>query len=245
MKSLFQTNSAGRAHAWLLGFAAARSLLDYIWVPQFGPWQYKILVFFNYSAYLYTVYLFIPAIAGFILEKVFSKRVNNDAVLRESVLVWLVYPAVTIINLLTKSPTTHSIEWFRFIPTFMVHNNYMPAGFIAVIPILIAFYTRLMARHSAANWLRALVSVLVSLWVVYLLYYQYTLGWFFRFHYFYGPLVAFGFYTLGFLVALGPLANRFHVAFGEQRGMLPRFVLVYAIICVGLIGAGLLSSFAS
>jgi hypothetical protein len=239
MKTLFQINSPGRAYAWLLGLAVIRSVLDYFWVPDFGPLIYKIFVLFNYTVYLFTLYLFIPAMAGFVLERGFAKSVDHSAVLRESVLVWVVYPLVAIISLIVKSPAKQTIEWFRYIPTFMVYNNFLPAGMIAVIPILIVFYTWLLMRHSGADWTKALTSVSASLWAIYLLYYQYLLRLFYYLHHFYGPVFAFGFFTLSFLIPLFPLAGRFHAAFGNYRIMLPRLVLISSIICLVLMGIGL------
>ncbi len=240
MKALFQINTAGRAYAWLLGFALTRGILDYFWwfplYREFGIW---IFTLFNTTVYLFTLYLLIPAMAGFVLGKVFSRPVIAGAVLRESVLVWIVYPAVTIISLITKSPPTQTIEWFRHIPTFMVDDNFLPAGMIAVIPVLIVFYTRLLIRHSSADWLRALASVLVSLSIIYLLYYQYTL-WLFSYLYKqYGLVVVFGCATLTYLIPLFPVAERFHSAFGRHRVMLPRLVLVSTIISSALLGLGL------
>jgi hypothetical protein len=239
MKDLFQINSSSRAYAWLLGFAVARSILDYFWIPLYAGFLYKLPSLFNTTVYLFTLYLIIPAMAGFILEKVFSKQVDDSAVLRESILVWVVYPFVTIISLIAKSPATQTIEWFRYIPTFMVYNNFLPAGMIVVIPILIVFYTRLMMRHSGADWFRAFISVLVSLWVVYLLYYQYTL----RLVYFsmkqYSFVFGFGFATLTYLLPLLPLAGRFHAAFGGNRVLLPRLVMIATIMSLVLMIVGL------
>jgi hypothetical protein len=183
--------------------------------------------------------------AGFILEKAFSRQVDNNAVLRESILVWVVYPFVTIISLIAKSPATQTIEWFRHIPTFMVYNNFLPAGMIAVVPVLIVFYTWLFMRHSGADWLRAFVSVLVSLWIVYLVYYQYSLWLVYYSMKHYSFVFGFGFATLTYLLPLFPLAGRFHATFGNHRVMLPRLVLISTIISVGLMIVGLPSILAS
>lgn len=243
MKSIFKIESARQAHTWLLGYAVIRSILDYYWVPEFSSLIYKILVLFNYTVYLYTIYIFIPAMADFILKRVFSAHVDDKAVLRESVLIWIVYPLVTVINLIVKSPPTLTIKWFQLIPTFMVSNNYMPVGLIVVVPVLLVFYTRLILRHSDSSWPKVFLSVLVSHWVVYLLYYQYTLKWFFYLHHLYGPLVAFGFYTLGFLLALAPFANQFKIAFDFHPVNLFQLIKVSIIICIGLMIFGLLQAF--
>jgi hypothetical protein len=243
MRAFFQINSAGRAYAWLLGFSLVRTLLDYIWVPMFNSFQYKIAVLFNYTVYQFTLYLVIPGIAGYILERVFSKQVDHNAVLRESVLVWVVYPIVTVISLIMKSPPSQSIEWFRHVPTFMVDYNFLPAGMIAVIPILFVFYTWLLMRHSGADWLRVLISVFVSLTVIYLVYYQYALRLFLYVHGVYGLLAAAGFFTLTFLIPLFPLAGRFHLAFGRHPIMLPKLVLVCTLLSIGLMVVGLFLAF--
>jgi hypothetical protein len=243
MKTFFQINSPGRAYAWLLGFAVTRSVLDYIWVPIFAGMEYKIAVLFNYTIYLFTLYMAIPAMTGVLLGKIFSKPVNDRAVLRESILVWIVYPIVPVVSLISKSPPMQTIDLFRRIPTFMVSNNFLPTGMVAVIPVLIIFYTWLMTRHSEADWPRALACVLVSLLVVYLVYYQYVLRLFFYFHHIYGLLFSAGFFTLTFLLPLFPLAGRFHVAFGPHRVKLPALVLGSALICVGLMVTGLISAF--
>lgn len=241
MKAFFQINTVGRAYAWLLGFGLARTLLDYIWVPTHTQLLYKILSLFNTTVYQFTLYLVIPAIAGYILERIFSKQLDHGAVLRESVLVWAVYPSVTIISLILKSPPTRTIEWFRYIPTFMVDYNFLPAGMIAVIPILFIFYTWLLMRHSDAGWPQALASVYVSLLVVYLVYYQYTAQLFLYVLWVYGPFLAFGYYTLTYLIPLFPLAGRFHSTFGNHSIMLPKLVLVCSLLCFGLMAVGLLS----
>lgn len=238
MKAFIQINNPSRAHAWLLGFALTRAVLDYFWIPGYQFVQIWILVWFNYTVYIYTLYLLIPAIAIFTLEKLFSMPVDEQAVLRGSILVWVVYPAVAVISLITKSPPIQTIEWFRYIPTFMVYKNFMPTGFIAAIPVLLVFYVRLLVRHSRVNWFRAIASVLVPLFVIYLLYYQYLLRLFYFVDLLYGPFFSFGYLTFCFLIPLLPLAKRFHSAFGSQRIMLHRLVLISTIISLTLMGFG-------
>lgn len=240
MKSWFHIKSPGRAHAWLLSFAVTRSVLDYFWILIHARFLYRTIAMFTNIVYLYTLYLMIPAMAGFMLGKVFSRPVNDRAVLRESVLVWVVYPTVTIVSLVTKSPPTRSIEWFRHIPTFMVDNNFFPTGMVAVVLVLVVFYTWLMMRHSRADWLRALASVLVSLFVIYLLYYQYTLRLFHYVYWLFGGVFGLGFLTLTYLIPIFPIAERFHLTFGSQRVSLHRLVLVSTIISIGLMGVGLI-----
>lgn len=242
MKAFFQVNSAGRAYAWMLAFAGTRAVLDYFWVPIYSRFEYKVLSLFNTTVYMFTLYLVIPAVAGFVLGKVFARRVDDAAMLRESVLVWIVYPLVTVISLLMKSPPVRSVPWFRYIPTFMVETNFLPAGMIVVIPILIAFYTRLLMRHSGADWLRALASVLVSLLTIYLAYYQYTLKLFIYVYKTYGLVFGFGYATLTYLIPLFPLAGRFHAVFGRHPVMLPRVVLVATLISLGLMVPGFAQS---
>lgn len=241
MKAWFQIDSPGRAYAWLLGFAVMRTVLDYIWVPIFAGLEYKIAVLFNYTVYQFTLYLVIPGIAGLVLGRLFGRPVDDLAVLRESVLIWIVYPVVTVISLIAKSPPMQSIEWFRYVPTFMVTNNFLPLGMIAVVPVLIVFYTRLLMHQSGADWPRALASVLVSLWIIYLAYYQYGLRLFLYFHHVYGLIFSAGFFTLTFLVPLFPLAGRFHAAFGPHRVRLPALVLGSTLLCLGLMVTGLVS----
>jgi len=245
MKTLFQISNSSRAYAWLLGFALARTILDFFWIPIYVRFIYKLASLFNTTVYLFTLYLFVPAMAGYVLKRVFSRQVNDNAILQGSVLIWIVYPMVTVISLIAKSPPTQTIEWFRYIPTFMVEHNFLPAGMVAVIPILLVFYTRLMVRHSNASWLQAFSSVLLSLWVIYLLYYQWTLSLFYYVIRHYGFVFGFGYATLTYLIPLFPLAGRFHEAFGDHRVMLPRPVLVCTLMSVGLMAVGLLMALSS
>jgi hypothetical protein len=242
MKSLLKIDSPGRAYAWLLGFGLARTILDYFWIPTYVLFEYKILSLLNTTVYVFTLYLVIPSIAEYILERIFSRPVNRDAVLRESVLIWIVYPAVTIISLMTHGSPVRSVEWFRYIPTFIVEYNFLPDGMIAVIPVLIVFYTWLMMRHSGADWLRSLISVLASLLVIYLVYYQWTAGLFLYFLLIHGPFLAFGYYTITFLIPLFPLAGRFQDAFGSYRFSFSRFALVATLISFGSVVIGLSST---
>lgn len=242
MKSLFKIDSPGHAYAWLLGFGLARTILDYFWIPTYILFEYKILSLLNTTVYVFTLYLVIPSIAGYILERMFSRQVNHGAVLRESVLVWIVYPAVTIISFMTHGSPVRTVEWFRYIPTFMVEYNFLPDGMIAVIPVLIVFYTWLMARHSGADWLRSFISVFVSLLAVYLVYYQWTAGLFLYFLLTHGPFLAFGYYTITFLIPIFPLAGRFQDAFGPYRVSFSRFALVATFISFSSVVIGLSST---
>jgi hypothetical protein len=123
----------------------------------------------------------------------------------------------------------------------MVDSNFLPAGMLAVIPVLIISYTALMIRHSGADLVRALTSVLVSLVVIYLLYYQYALRLFLIAHGSYGAIFAAGAFTLTFLVPLFPVAGRFHSAFGPYPVPLPRLVLICTLFSVAFMAVGLLS----
>jgi hypothetical protein len=184
---------------WLISFATVRSILDDFWVPAYRTAQYWTLSFFNTLIYIYTLYLIIPALAIFFLEKIYSQKADNSEILQKSVLIWVVYPFVTIISLITNSPPTQTIPLFKHIPTFMVDRNFLPLGMIAVIPVLIVFYTWILSRHSKINMAQALISVLMSLVVIYLTYYQYTLAAFFHFAGLCGSFCSYGFYNICFL----------------------------------------------
>ena len=234
MRSWFRVDTPGRAYAWLLGFGVARTVLDFFWVPQNSQPLFMVLTLFNTTTYQFTLSLFIPWIVGFILERVFSKRVNAAGVLRDSVLVWAVFPAVSILSMVLKSPPTQTIEWFRHIPTLMVEYNFLPAGMIAVTPIVVIVYTRLFVRHSGAGLPTAFIAVVWALLVHYLVYYQYTARPFLYLLFSYGPIFAFGFYNLTCLIPLFPLAKRFHQAFGPHPFTLPRLVPIWSLLSMGL-----------
>jgi hypothetical protein len=244
MRSWFRVDTPGRAYAWLLGFGVARTVLDFFWVPQNSQPLFMVLTLFNTTTYQFTLSLFIPWIVGFILERVFSKRVNAAGVLRDSVLVWAVFPAVSILSMVLKSPPTQTIEWFRHIPTLMVEYNFLPAGMIAVIPVLIFVYTRLALRHSAATWPAALASVVGSLYLFYLVYYQYTTQFFLGIIWAHGPIAAGGYHNL--VSSLPPLllAGRFHAAFGPHRIQLPRLAGIVTLLSLAVMLLGLAPSFA-
>ena len=240
MRSAFATNNAFSVHAWLIGIAAARYVLDLVWSPgvRVFPWPFALL---NYIVYLYMLYLFIPALAGFVLLRAFGRALHTGSVLRESVFVWIVYPMVPIISMATRSAPFVTIEWFRYIPSFMVENNFLPLGMIAAIPVLLLFYTRLISRTSGAGWLRSFVAMLAALIVIYVLFYQYVDRLLFLVLGPYGPVFAAGLYTLCFLAPLFFTAGRFHAAFGRQRIMLPHLVWAAALLSVALMAVGLLS----
>jgi hypothetical protein len=239
-RDFFRMSTAGRAHVWLVCIAAARYYLDTVWSPglRVFPWLFALL---HYIVYLYMLYLFVPALAGFVLHRAFGRPLDTGSVLRESVLVWIVYPMVPIISMATRSAPLGTIEWFRYIPSFMVENNFLPVGMIAVIPVLLLFYTRLISRTSGGGWLRSFVAMLAALIVIYVLFYQYADRLLFLVLGPYGPLFAAGLYTLCFLAPLFFTAGRFHAAFGRQRIMLPHLVWAAALLSVALMAVGLLS----
>jgi hypothetical protein len=239
VKDLFQITNSGRAHLWLLAFAATRSLLDDFWLPAYVTWTMRILSFFNTLVYVYTLYLQIPFVAVFILQKVFSRKTDLHAILRESVLVWAVYPAVTIISLVAHSPATRTIEWFRYIPTFLVENNFLPLGMIVVIPVIFIAYAVIIHRHSEAGWAEILGAVLVSLVIVYLLYYQYTLALYYFADRSYGRFFSFGLASLCYLVAPLLLARHFKQAFGDGPIKFSNLLVICLLICVALMVIGL------
>jgi hypothetical protein len=242
VQTLFEANSAGRAHAWLLGLALVRNILDYVWMPYYRSLLVWSLALFNTTVYIYMLYLVIPAIAGAVHARLFSRRVDAVPLLRDSLTVWLVYPMVSLISMIAKSPPRQTIDWFRYIPTFMVEDNFLPAGMLAVVPILAAAYTVLLMRHSRSNWLKSLVSVSLALLAVYLVYYQYTFRFFWEFFRTYGRFVAIGYYTLCFLAPMFLIAGRFERAFGKHSVGFTTLLLLSTLISCGLIVLGLLPS---
>jgi hypothetical protein len=239
IRALFQIHTPARAHAWLLSLGAVRYVLDTVWSPEVRIFFWPVALL-NYIVYQYVLYLVIPGLAGFLLGRVFSRPVDIAAVLRESALIWIIYPMVPLVSMITRSPSLQTIEWFRFVPTFMVENNFLPTGMLVAIPILIVFYTWQMQRHSAADLPRALVAVVAALLLFYVALYQYSDSLLFYTLERYGTLVAAGVYTLCFLAPLFPTAGQFHLAFGNQRITLPQLVWAAALLCLGLIAVGLL-----
>lgn len=242
MRSYFRISSAGRAHTWLLAFAVTRSVLDDFWVPAYTSLYAWVLSFINTLVYIYALYLLIPLVQKLLVEKIFRGTVDIRSVLRSSLLLWAVYPAVTAISLAAKSPPNQTIAWFRLIPTFMVEKNFFPVGMIVVVPVLAVAYTYLLTRYSDVGWLRSYLAVLASLVAIYLVYYQYTLRLLYIVNDKFGVVVGFGFYTLCFLVPLWPAVGRFRDAFGQGSVDLARLVPVSVMVCAAIVAIGLFAN---
>lgn len=235
IQSAFRVIDSRRAHAWLLGFATARCISDSFWLNGYHTQLWWIPVVISTVIYVYTLYLVIPGLQSLIVQYVFRRRMDLPGMLRASVLVWAVYPAVSVISLIVGLQPNQTVGWFRNVPTLMVERNFLPPGMVAVIPVLILAYTLILVRHSDAGWIRSAFAVLASLLVVYLTYYQYTWRVFFFLMDRLGLLSAIGFATLTYLVPLIPLTTAFQLAFGGDRLLPRRLIMGFSVLCFAAI----------
>ncbi len=67
-----------------------------------------------------------------------------------------------------------TVSFFRWIPTFLVDNNYLPLGMLVVIPFILWMAGRFMARTTGTAWIRVLIMTLVAYGVIYVYYYQWS-----------------------------------------------------------------------
>ena len=119
-RNCFSMNTAGRAHVWLVCIAAARYYLDTVWSPGLEYSRGPLLSSTTSFTCTCCTSSFPPSWPSFSI-KVFASPLDTGILLRESVLLWIVYPMVPIISMATRSAALSTIEWFRTFP--LVHGG--------------------------------------------------------------------------------------------------------------------------
>lgn len=92
----------------------------------------------------------------------------------------LMFPAVPIITYFTGSNYRMHIEVFKYIPTFMVNDNYLPSGMLYIIPLMFASFVLYTRNNLKLAILPTLALLAIAFTADYLALYQ----WFFRFGYY-------------------------------------------------------------
>jgi hypothetical protein len=94
----------------------------------------------------------------------------------------LIFPVVPFITLATGSSYYDKtrIELFRYIPTFMVENNFLPLGMVFVIPLIIYFLMVHLRQYLNLKFFQSFILVAVANTIAYILYYQWLFNLFFR-----------------------------------------------------------------
>ncbi|MCW5906463.1 MAG: hypothetical protein KIS94_01270 [Chitinophagales bacterium] len=160
---------------WALLSIIPRGIFQYF---LFG-WTIGAVLFDMY--YLLILHFSILFSMEFLSKQIFKIDIADKvAYYLSCVKYWIfIFPFVPVITLITNSTYKLRIEVFKYIPTFLVENNFLPTGMIFVVPIMLLFLTRHLVRFSGLNWVKAFFIIAIANTISYVLYYQWLLGIFY------------------------------------------------------------------
>ena len=180
-----------------------RHLIDAFWWFNYH-WSASLFIgsFINYLFYGFVLLLGVPGLSLFFLKlfwKISIPRPKLEKIYFNSSFIWIIYPLVSLISALANSPNVYTITWFKYLPYFMVENNYFPIGMIILIPLIILGFIWLFSKYAGIQWFRTFISVLLSLIIIYILLYQYFLQLSYILEENIHFAAGFGLYTLSFI----------------------------------------------
>lgn len=232
----------------LLLFAVLRSIADDIW--YYNSLEMYLLTLLNTIVYIYTLYLSANGLTLFLLSKFWKiKYTTSDLrkIYSATALLWLTYPMVGVISGIAESPYSITIPIFRYLPFFMVENNFFPLGMIVMVPLLIIGYTYAFHQKPKRFW-TTLIAVVLSFSIIYILFYQYVLRLSYIIYDVSNIYVFGGFYTTSFIVFIcifiSPFEKAFNIDQKETKNyVFRRIINFWFILCVLIAFYGLIISF--
>ncbi len=180
-----------------LGFL--RSVLD--WWLMFNWLNEPIMhfVFLFDTVYIFTLFTGFSFLIVFLSRFMLKEKPSAVAVQNlyyDSAFIWLCYPLVPLVTFLYGDNYSKTIEFFEYLPFFMIEKNYLPSGMIFIMPILVGGYTYLVKKHLKISLIQAILLSTVSQTIIYLLFYQYLYGMGLKLRDAFNSLIFLGSYTL-------------------------------------------------
>lgn len=221
-----------------------RTFIDFFWLPYLSS-SNKInylLTFFITPIYAYLLYLGIPGLFFCFLKWIYDIKVTasqKKRIYKHSLLtIFIIYPAVSLISIVFKSPPLTTIPVFKHLPFFMI-ESFFPIGMLVVIPFLLLDYVVVLKKEGKVSYQRASVCVSLSLVFIYLLFYQYLQR--LSFHLLSitrSLMVYFGSLSLMYSIFTLFFVNNFSDLFGGKKALNHLF-LFYTVASILLVVIGL------
>lgn len=140
----------------------------------------KMLAHTHMSYYIWVVYLIFP------LPLVLLHRFDYNKVVSlyyKTSFLWLfLYPLVPIVTIFTNSSYRITIPLFKYLPGFMIENNFFPTGMAFIIPLIFFFYIKYSVSIFNISIKKSFLLLFLSTSLVYILFYQYLLRIGYHFH---------------------------------------------------------------
>ncbi|HXH18607.1 MAG TPA: hypothetical protein VNJ07_05945 [Chitinophagales bacterium] len=191
--------------------------------------------------YVFTIYSSIPYWAMRIVR--IKTEIDDSAereIYRLSTPLWLIYPLVPVITILTGSSYSVEVPLFKWIPTFMTKGNFLPTGMIAVIPVILLYFTILFQKKIHINLPAVFIAIAASCTILYLLFYQWLLSLFQLVLKEYNYALGFGIYHLIMAVYLQFVMKRFLALFPGVAAVFRGFNIFNSIIFAFILLYGIL-----
>jgi hypothetical protein len=170
----------GRIVLAIVLYSALRAWLEVLWVEWFDDWTWYVSVAHNYPLYGLVLAFCTPCLVDALVRRM-ARLPDDPARLRSliqvMVVLWaVIYPMVPAVSMLTGSPFLRHVELFRYVPGFLVRENFLPSGMFVAIAILLWRVPAAVRRLYDVRALQAWVAVLAALLVIYLVFYQWGLA---------------------------------------------------------------------
>ncbi len=225
----------------LFFFAILRGIADYVWLPYYQNWKMFTLITFNGIVYIYVLYFGIVGLSVLFL-KVIGKQIVSDEAIEKvywySTFIWLVYPLVALLSWLLDGPQMITVPIFKYIPFFLVENNFLPIGMLIVIPIILSSYTFLFNKYFNTSIINSIFISILSTSIIYTLYYQYLLNISFLLLYKTNYWIFIGFYSFLFIPFTLLFISSFKKALNTKSNLLYYMHFIFGIICLALVVYG-------
>ncbi len=228
--------------AWLTLVGVVRGVIEIIWYYK-ALTPVTALAAYSMLLYSYTLYGSLAYLIFKMLE-ITGSRLKPDTETQKifysvSALVWVIYPLVPIVTILTGDSYSKTIPLFAHIPFFLVNSNFFPTGMMFVIPIITISYIFICRNILKTNFFISLLLTAYSCTVMYLLFYQFFLRLFVVLRHTNNYYVAYAVYHTLMMVFLYFATKSFYKAFGVRRGFSNIFLLANEALMMVLLIYGL------
>jgi hypothetical protein len=206
--------------AWLTLVGVIRGVIEIIWYYKvFNP--VTALAAYSMLLYSYTLYGSLAYLTFSLLDFTGSRFKPGIQTQKKfywvSAFVWVIYPLVPIVTILTGDSYSKTIPLFAHIPFFMVNSNFLPTGMMFVIPIITISYIFICRSILKTGFVASVGLTAFSCTVMYLLFYQFFLRLFVGLRHSHNYFVAYAVYHTLMMVFLYFSTKRFYAVYGAGR----------------------------
>lgn len=229
--------------AWLTFVGVLRGVIEIIWYYKAFN-LVTALAAYSMLLYSYTLYGSLAwltfKMCGWAVKSISLDAATLRKFLTVSALVWVIYPLVPVVTVLTHDSYSKTIPFFAHIPFFLVNSNFLPTGMMFVIPIIVISYAFICRNVLKTNFITSFLLTVYSCTVMYLLFYQFFLRLFVDLRHGHNYYVAYAVYHTIMMAFLYLAAVQFYEAFNARRRYANIFLIANEALMLVILIYGLM-----